>query len=105
AGPGLLAQVITNKYSDHLPLYRQEHILGRSGHVIPRSTTCGWLSAAARLVTPLYQLMVALVLASKAINTDDTPVPVLDEKRERTREARIWVDVGDTAYPCTCVVF
>ena len=101
AGPGLLAQVITNKYSDHLPLYRQEHILGRSGHVIPRSTTCGWLAAAARLVAPLYQLMVALVLASKAINTDDTPVPVLDEKREKTREARIWVYVGDRAHPCT----
>ena len=99
AGPGLLAQVITNKYGDHLPLYRQEHILGRSGHVIPRSTTCGWLAAAARLVTPLYQLMVALVLASKAINTDDTPVPVLDEKRDRTREARIWVYVGDKIHP------
>ncbi len=101
AGPGLLAQVITNKYGDHLPLYRQEHILGRSGHVIPRSTTCGWLAAAARLMEPLYRLMVAWVLASKAINTDDTPVPVLDEKRDRTREGRIWVYVGDKHHPCT----
>ena len=99
AGPGLLAQVITNKYGDHLPLYRQEHILGRSGHVIPRSTTCGWLAAAAKLLLPLYLRMVALVLASKAINTDDTPVPVLDEKRDRTREGRIWVYVGDGAHP------
>ena len=101
AGPGLLAQVITNKYGDHLPLYRQEHILGRSGHAIPRSTTCGWLASVAKLVFPLYQLMVARVLASKAINTDDTPVPVLDEKRGRTREARIWVYVGDKNHPCT----
>ncbi len=101
AGPGLLAQVITNKFGDHLPLYRQEHILGRGGHVIPRSTTCGWLAAAARLVEPLYQLMVDRVLQSRVIHTDDTPVPVLDEKRDRTREARIWVYVGDESHPYT----
>jgi transposase len=29
-GPGLLAHVITNKYAFHLPLYRQEEILGDS---------------------------------------------------------------------------
>jgi len=101
AGPGLLAQVITNKYGDHLPLYRQEHILGRSGHAIPRSTTCGWLASVARLVKPLYELMVAMVLASKAIHTDDTPVPVLDEKRDRTREGRVWVYVGEKSHPYT----
>ena len=29
AGPGLLAHVIVGKYSDHLPLHRQERMLGR----------------------------------------------------------------------------
>jgi transposase len=101
AGPGLLAQVITNKFGDHLPLYRQEDILGRSGYEIPRSTTCGWLAGCAGLVRPLYERMTELVLESKVIHTDDTPVPVLDPKRGKTREGRIWVYVGDREHPLT----
>jgi transposase len=101
AGPALLAQVITAKFGDHLPLYRQEHILGRSGQVIPRSTTCGWLASIAGLVRPLYELMKKQVLDSRVIHTDDTPVPVLDPKRGKTREGRIWVYVGDKDHPYT----
>lgn len=101
AGPGLLAQVITSKFGDHLPLYRQEDILGRSGQAIPRSTTCGWLASCASLVRPLYERMKELVLASKVVHTDDTPVPVLDEKRGKTREGRIWTYVGDLNHPYT----
>ncbi|MBU0719230.1 MAG: IS66 family transposase zinc-finger binding domain-containing protein [Planctomycetes bacterium] len=41
AGPGLRAQVITSKYRDPLPLYRQEDIFGRSGHRIPRNGFVG----------------------------------------------------------------
>jgi transposase len=101
AGPGLLAQVITAKFGDHLPLYRQEDILQRSGHAIPRSTTCGWVASCASLVRPLYDLMTGIIRQSKVINTDDTTVPVLDPKRGKTREGRIWVYVGDQEHPYT----
>ena len=40
---GLLAQVLVAKYQDHLPLYRQEHIFGRAGLAIPRSTLASWV--------------------------------------------------------------
>ena len=33
AGPGLLAYVIVNKFSDHLPLYRQQDVLARARHL------------------------------------------------------------------------
>jgi transposase len=101
AGPGLLAQVITAKFGDHLPLYRQEDILQRSGHSIPRSTTCGWLASCATLVKPLYDLMTGIIRQSKVINTDDTTVPVLDPKRGKTREGRVWVYAGDKDHPYT----
>ena len=101
AGPGLLAQVITSKFGDHLPLYRQEDIFGRSGHSIPRSTTCGWMASCAALVRPLVEWMKALVLQSKVIGTDDTPVPVLDPKRGKTRTGRLWAYLGDRDYPYT----
>jgi len=101
AGPGLLAQVITSKFGDHLPLYRQEDIFGRSGHSIPRSTTCAWMASCAALVRPLVERMKALILQSKVIGTDDTPVPVLDPKRGKTRTGRLWVYLGDRDHPYT----
>jgi len=101
AGPGLLAQVITGKYGDHLPLYRQEAILGRSGAHISRSTTCGWMASCASLVKPLVDYLTALMRLSRYINTDDTPVPVLEPGSGKTRTGRLWVYVGDAEHPYT----
>ncbi len=98
-GAGLLAHVIVNKYGDHLPLYRQEHILARHGVELERSTLCGWMAASAELLTPLYERMTARVLQSRVIHTDDTPVPVLDENRNATRQGRLWLYFGDEAHP------
>jgi transposase len=42
ATPGLLAQVLVNKYADHLPHYRQEAIFSRAGLGISRSTLSMW---------------------------------------------------------------
>ena len=98
-GPGLLAHVITSKYSDHLPLYRQEDILARHGVVLSRATLCGWMARSAELLTPLYDLMVARVRASKVIWTDDTTVPVWDPTLPATRTGRFWVYIGDVRNP------
>jgi transposase len=77
-GPGLLAQTITSKFSDHLPLYRLEDIFARHGVGLSRGTLCGWMASCAELLTPLYELMVNRVLLSDIIHTDDTSVPVLE---------------------------
>jgi transposase len=100
-GPGMLAHVITSKYADHLPLHRLEHIFARHGLRLSRSTLCGWMAAMARLLSPLYDLMVRRVLSSQAIHTDDTPVPVLDRTRDSTRQGRLWTYLGDDLHPYT----
>src|SRR6516165_7076433 len=87
-GPGLLAQTITSKYSDHLPLYRLEDIFARHGVELSRATLCGWMASCAELLTPLYDLMVKRVQQSIIIHTDDTRVPVLDPTLPKTRTAR-----------------
>jgi transposase len=97
AGPGLLAYVITSKYADHLPLYRLESIFGRNGFEIDRSTMSVWAGDVADLVKPLYQLMIERVLASHVIGTDDTVMPMLAP--EKTRQARMWVYMGDDDHP------
>ena len=101
AGPGLLAHVAVNKYGDHLPLNRQEAIFARQGVELSRQTMCGWMGGCAELVTPLYDLMKECTLGSKYVQTDDTPVPVLDPELPRTRTGRIWTYVGDSDHPYT----
>ena len=100
-GPGLLAQVAVSKYGDHLPLHRQEEIFQRQGVELARQTMCDWMRECADLVSPLYELMKERGLDSKAVQTDDTPVPVLDPDLPRTRTGRIWTYVGDDAHPYT----
>jgi transposase len=98
-GPGLLAHVIVSKYADHLPLYRQGGISKRQGVYIPRSTSCGWLAASAELLRPLYDLMVAAVLQSLWLHTDDTPVKNLGHEPGTTPTARFWLYYGDRTHP------
>ena len=101
AGPGLLAQVGVSKYGDHLPLRRQAEIFRRQGVELSRLTMGDWMRACANLVSPLYELMKQQVLGSKAVQTDDTPVPALDPKLPRTRTGRIWTYMGDDEHPYT----
>lgn len=100
-GPGLLAQVVVSKYQDHLPLARQSGIFARYGVQLSRSTLCDWVEAAAELASPLVAVMKQELLASRLIHTDDTPVPVLDNRQEQTRTARLWVYLGDREHPHT----
>jgi transposase len=94
AAPGLIADVIVSKCVDHLPLYRQEKRYSRHGVELSRSTLCGWLAEAANVLTPLYLLLKARVLAAKVVHTDDTPIPVQDATREHCRTGRIWAYVS-----------
>jgi len=94
-GPGLLAHVAVSKYGDHVPLNRMESIFQRHGVELSRKTMCDWMAAGAELASPVWERMKEIVLTSKAVQTDDTPVPVLDRKLTRTRTGRIWTYVGD----------
>jgi transposase len=99
AGPGLIAQVVVSKFGDHLPLYRQEDIFVRHGLHIARSTLCDWVSAAAQLLEPLYQLQRARVIQSSVMWTDDTTVKVLVGGEEGSRLGRFWTYIGDQEHP------
>lgn len=98
-GPGLLAQIITDKYQDHLPLNRTEQRFERLGVPLPRSTMGDWMAACAKLLKPLWQLLKEHVLGSKVLHTDDTTVPVRDENRSSHRYGRLWDYIGDHAHP------
>lgn len=98
-GPGLLSFVITSKYCDHLPLHRQEMIIARHGVDIPRSTLCGWMAASAELLRPLYDAMIADILLSQVVQTDETRLPVQEKGNPKTKSGRLWAFVGDRDHP------
>lgn len=96
-GPGLLAHIVTSKFHDYLPLYRLEAIFARHGFEIDRATQSAWCRRVAELARPVYDRMVAEVLASGLVATDDTTLPM--QAPGRARPARMWVYLGDEAHP------
>jgi transposase len=97
AGPGLLAYIVTSKFSDYLPLYRLEDIFERQGFEISRATQSVWCGDVADLVEPLYELMAERVRTSHVVATDDAIMPMLS--KGKVVNARMWVYVGDDAHP------
>ena len=91
---------MVNKFSEHLPLYRQQDVLARHGIFLARSTLCGWMAQCAQLLRPLVELMRQRVVQSDVINADETPVRVLDRTRDSTRKGQFWtyISPGDHGY-------
>ena len=94
AGPGLLADVLVNKYDDHLPLYRQSERLARHGIDISRKTLCDWVMKCADILSPVVEAMKPDLLSSAKIHTDDTVVPVQEKGKSKTKQGRLWVYMG-----------
>jgi transposase len=90
ATEALLAQVLVAKYGDHLPLYRQAEIFSRHGIELDRSTLCDWVGRTCWWLEPLWRLLYRHVMSSTRIFADDTPLPVLDPGRGRTKTGRLW---------------
>ncbi|HVW59008.1 MAG TPA: IS66 family transposase [Puia sp.] len=92
AGPGLLTQILIDKYVDHLPLHRQQQRFSREKINIPYSTITDWVSNSCKLITPLYEALRKEVLASDYLHADETPIKVLDkDKKGETHRGYYWV--------------
>jgi transposase len=87
---GLLAQVLVAKYSDHLPLYRQERIFGRAGVEIPRSTLAQWVGICGVQLQPLVDALKDDILSHPVLHADETPVEMLKPGTKKTHRAYLW---------------
>jgi transposase len=96
AGPGLLAQVITAKYKDHLPLHRQHGIYLRQGVDIAESTMVDWVREVATLLGPVVEATRESIAASPIVSTDDTPICVQDRAHPKgSRTGYLWAYLGE----------
>ena len=91
-GAGLLAMILTNKYVDHLPLYRQKQIFARENIQIASSTIEGWTKEALIKLQPLYDQLVFDTKAKGYLQVDETPIKVLDsDKKGAAHQGYYWV--------------
>jgi transposase len=90
-GPGFIAHVLTAKYVDHLPLYRQERIDARGGVWIARQARCRYVEAAAHLLITIRAQLIDRILRSTYVQVDETFTKLIDpDRRGQSRDAYLW---------------
>ena len=102
---GLLAQVLVAKYQDHLPLHRQEHIFGRAGHSIARSTLAQWVGECGVQLQPLVDALAQQMRQQPVLHADETPVEMLKPGKGKTHRAYLWSYCTTAFNPFKAVIF
>ena len=99
-GASIIALALHNKYSLHLPLYRQIKELERIGlQGVSEGVLCNWVRAAADALEPIWKAQHELMLDDAALHIDETPIHCL--KSDKTN-GYMWTmsraDTGATLY-------
>jgi transposase len=90
-GPGFIAHVLTAKYVDHLPLYRQERIDARGGVWISRQARCRYVEAAAHLLITIRAQLIDRILRGGYVQVDETFTKLMDpDRRGGSHDAYLW---------------
>jgi transposase len=95
ATPGLLANIVLQKYGYGVPLYRQEEMYMRMGCDIPRCTQARWVIQAAEACLAIKNVLTDRLMAVDYVSCDETHTQVLDEKG-RKAETKSWMWVRTT---------
>ena len=91
ADASVIAHILSSKYCDHIPIYRQRQMMKRVGIEIPESTILGWIKSSAQVLMPLYDHVKELVLKSRYLQADETTIPVLTkDKPGSTHKGYFW---------------
>jgi len=91
AGATVLADMIIDKYVNHLPFYRQLQMFKQQGISLPASTVNGWYFEVANLMRPAWYRLMELVLDSDYIQADETTVPIVNDEKHKTVKGYLWM--------------
>jgi hypothetical protein len=88
----IVVDTIVNKYTAHLPLYRQSALLERDcGIEITRATMYSWVMQVGEMLSLIVSAMRKELLAGGYIQTGETPVDVqTHDKRGKKHQAYLW---------------
>lgn len=82
-GASLLADIIINKYVNHLPFYRQVQMFKQQGVSIPPATINDWFKDVADLMRPIWYRLKELVLELDYIQCDETTIPIINNEKHK----------------------
>src|SRR5208282_777410 len=111
ASTALVTHVVVSKFAWYSTLYRQVQILAGHGVHLDRSTLAGWVKRTAWWLKGLYELQLRTIHAAPLFFCDETPMPVLDPGRGRTKVCQFWAHAvddrpwGGPAPPAVAYVF
>lgn len=93
ASPSAMAYIMTQKYVDSMPLYRQEQQLSRLGLELSRQTLANWMIyGAERWLRPLFDRMHEHLLKQDILHADETMLQVLHEEgRSAQSQSYLWL--------------
>lgn len=86
--PAFAIEIAIGKYTDHLPLERQAHIMKRDGLTTDSQTLWDQLDALAVHLAPTYEAIIARILAEPIIHADETRWPLL--ANGKTKENKLF---------------
>ena len=95
ASTALVTHVVVSKFAWFSTLYRQVQILAGQGVHLDRSTLAGWVKRTAWWLKGLYELQLRTIHGAPLFFCDETPMPVLDPGRGRTKICQFWAHAVD----------
>ena len=94
----LLAYVMTNKFCEHMPFYRQEKAFERRCITVTRADMSNWQEQIYERLKPLDSLIMEHIKTGTTMNMDETTVRVLKYKNRTENENRkksyVWLGTG-----------
>jgi len=95
-----LAWVVTSKYMDALPLYRQAALLGRFGGDLSRTTLAASIVRVGDAVQPIINLLQDHLLDADLIHADETTIQVLKEPGKKAQtKSYLWAQATGSGPP------
>lgn len=91
ASSSLLADLMVDKYVDHIPFYRQHKQFERLGMKIPESTILGWFQGVSDLLMPLHFRLWELMKKTDYLQCDETTLPIVRNDKHKTVKGYIWL--------------
>jgi transposase len=90
ATPGLIAEVVDNRFVCHLPYYRQEEIFTRLGVHIHRKTLCDWTLLASDWLAIIYRAIQYEHWRCPYRQIDETPIRYLEPGTGKAQLGYLW---------------
>lgn len=100
ASPSLVSFIMSQKYSESMPLHRQERYLASLGLTIQRQTMANWMIyTSEHWLAKLYLRLKEVLVTCEILHADETTLQVLREDgRKASQKSYLWLYCSGATY-------